>query len=99
MVRAVEATEANMAINGTSGDDEFYGTRFDDEINGQGGNDIFHGSRGQDVLNGQSGFDSVDYSEAQTFAPVLLVTEGEAVDVDLQRATQIGGFADGDILI
>ena len=25
-----------MAINGTGGDDEFYGTRFDDEINGLG---------------------------------------------------------------
>ena len=88
-----------MAINGTNGDDDFYGTRFDDEINGQGGNDIFHGSRGQDVLNGQSGTDGVDYSVAHTPAPFQSVTEGDAVNVDLLRATQIGGFADGDTLV
>jgi Ca2+-binding RTX toxin-like protein len=76
--------EAKVAINGTSEDDEFYGTRFDDEINGQGGNDIFLGSRGQDVLNGNSGFDGVDYSVSYTVIPPfgrVAVTHGEAVNV------------------
>ena len=85
-----------MAINGTSGRDTFTGTRFDDEISGFGGDDLFQGSRGQDVLNGGSGFDSIDYS---AFTIIGGINFGDAVDVDLQRATQTGGFADGDTLI
>ena len=90
-----------MAINGTSGRDSFDGTRFDDEIFGFGGDDVFIGSRGQDVLNGGSGFDSVDYSVSVTHLNpfVGIQHNGDAVNVDLQRATQIGGFADGDVLI
>ena len=87
-----------MAINGTSGDDVLDGTRFNDEINGLEGNDVFLGSRGQDVLNGgQGNSDSVDYSISGTH--LQNEYSGNAVDVDLQRATQIGGFADGDTLI
>jgi serralysin len=88
-----------MAINGTNNKDFFRGTRFDDEINGAGGDDFFHGSPGQDRLDGQSGSDSVDYSLFR-YGPQFYNTDlGESVDVDLQRATQIGGFADGDILV
>ena len=60
-----------MAINGTNGDDEFFGTRFGDEINGLEGNDIFQGSRGQDVLNGNSGNDGVDYCDSLLRPPPI----------------------------
>jgi Ca2+-binding RTX toxin-like protein len=85
-----------MAINGTDGDDDFNGTRFNDEINGLGGNDFFQGSRGSDRLDGGDEVDTVDYSFADAF---LNVQRGDAVNVDLQRATQQGGFAEGDVLI
>lgn len=82
-----------MAINGTSGADEFSGTRFNDEIFGFGGNDRFFGSKGNDHLDGGSGVDTVDY---------LVISGGDfsgAVDVDLRRLTQSGGFAEGDSFV
>jgi serralysin len=88
-----------MAINGTNGKDFFRGTVFDDEINGAGGDDFFHGSPGQDELNGQSGADSVDYSMFRYGPQFYNTVRGDSVDVDLQRATQIGGLADGDSLV
>ena len=90
-----------MAINGTNGDDDFRGTSFAEEINGLGGNDYIGGSRGADTLDGGGGEnDTVDYKHFfYIVAPGHFVTDwGEAVDVDLQRAVQSGGFAEGDVL-
>jgi Ca2+-binding RTX toxin-like protein len=84
-----------MALNGTSGNDKLRGTVFADEIFGFGGDDTIGGSPGADTINGGSGRDTVNYSEFQagvTFIP------GGAVDVDLERATQSGGLAEGDVL-
>jgi Ca2+-binding RTX toxin-like protein len=94
-----------MALNGTDRSDRFRGTIFNDEINAFGGNDFIGGSRGDDVIDGGSGTDTVDYS---TFLPIISPTQvatgslaiaGDAVNVDLQRARQSGGYADGDVLI
>ena len=85
-----------MAINGTQGDDFFRGTRFNDEIFGLGGNDVFNGSRGEDRLDGGQGVDSVSYFDSLV---LNIPIPGGAVDVDLERASQIGGLADGDVLV
>src|SRR5437868_7973487 len=89
-----------MPIHGTNGDDGFRGTIFDDEIFGYGGRDGFNGSPGADTLDGGNGVDVVDYADFLQLVGIFEVSrEGDAVDVDLQRATQHGGFAEGDILI
>jgi serralysin len=88
-----------MALNGTSGDDTFDGTLFTDEIFGFGGDDTINGSPSADTINGGSDNDTVDYL---TFFLGLINPRpipGGAVDVDLERATQLGGLAEGDVLI
>jgi Ca2+-binding RTX toxin-like protein len=85
-----------MALKGTNGDDSFSGTIFDDEIFGFGGNDIISGSPGSDRIDGGADIDKVDYSH---FLRGTLFIEGDAVDVDLERGTQFGGLAEGDVLI
>jgi Ca2+-binding RTX toxin-like protein len=76
-----------MAKIGTNGDDFFFGTIFAEAIFGLEGNDLFGGSRGADRLDGGSGDDMVNY------------VASAAVDVDLERPVQLGGFAEGDMLI
>jgi Ca2+-binding RTX toxin-like protein len=94
-----------MALNGTSGADTFRGTAFGDEVFGFGGNDFISGSPGQDTIDGGSGIDTVNYARFFTVSgPMSMLTgtnyiRGDAVDVDLERATQSGGFAEGDVLI
>jgi Ca2+-binding RTX toxin-like protein len=94
-----------MALNGTNGNDTFRGTVFDDEINGLDGADLIGGSPGQDTIDGGKGVDTVSYARFYHPAGPFSVltganfTAGDAVNVDLQRATQSGGFADGDVLI
>src|SRR5215510_475217 len=88
-----------MAKNGTNGKDDFIGTIFADEIFGLGDDDIFRGSPGADRLDGGSGVDSVDYSQfGGPISPLPGPFRGGAVDVDLQRAVQHGGLAEGDVL-
>ena len=89
-----------MAKYGTNGIDDFVGTIFADEIFALGGDDTFHGSPGADTLHGGAGLDSVDYSSfGSQVSPLPGPFAGGAVDVDLQRAVQSGGLADGDVLI
>jgi Ca2+-binding RTX toxin-like protein len=87
-----------MAQQGTNGNDVFRCTVFDDEIFGFAGDDFVFGSPGEDAINGGSDNDTVDYLEFTGPRPYL-VTIGAAVNVDLERAVQSGGFAEGDVLI
>ena len=88
-------------INGTSGNDNLFGTEDVDQMFGFDGNDKFRGSEGADTINGGNGTDTVSYrGYVETFLlryPVI--HPGFAVDVDLQRATQKGSHAEGDVLI
>src|SRR5262245_22482967 len=94
-----------MALRGTNGADEFRGTVFDDEIFGFGGDDLISGSPGQDTIDGGQGTDTVNYARFFTVGgPLTVIADanyisGHAVNVDLERATQSGGFAEGDVLI
>jgi Ca2+-binding RTX toxin-like protein len=91
-----------MALNGTSGDDNFYCTPFDDEVFGFGGDDFIYGSPGQDTINGGSNTavgDSVDYGQIYGAPPPFVLIRPHAVNVDLERSVQHGGFAEGDVLI
>jgi Ca2+-binding RTX toxin-like protein len=56
-------------------------------INGEAGNDTLQGRGGADTLNGGSGSDRAIYDNSL------------AIDIDLTRATQLGGEAQGDRLI
>jgi Ca2+-binding RTX toxin-like protein len=90
-----------MALKGNDRDNHFFGTRFDDEIFGFGGNDEIDGSPGADRIDGGQGVDRVTYNLFSPPYPGMsfLWVEGDAVDVDLERATQFGGLAEGDVLI
>ena len=85
-----------MALKGTSGNDIFFGSLFAEQIFGFGGDDFIKGSPGADTIDGGSGSDIVDYSE---FFTLPFDVAGKAVDVDLERPVQFGGFAEGDVLI
>ena len=85
-----------MALKGTSGNDIFFGSLFAEQIFGFGGDDFIKGSPGADTIDGGSGSDVVDYSE---FFTLPFDVAGKAVDVDLERPVQFGGFAEGDVLI
>jgi Ca2+-binding RTX toxin-like protein len=79
---------APSSINGTDAADALNGTDGDDTVLARGGDDQIFGSAGRDSLDGGAGNDSANYRGS---------TAG--VDVDLLRATQLGGFAEGDKLV
>jgi Ca2+-binding RTX toxin-like protein len=92
-----------MAINGTNGNDSFRGTSFADEIFGFGGDDEIFASPGGDTIDGGVDDDVVDYQAFFPHFPSPAIGSyaviGGAVDVDLERSTQSGGLAEGDVLI
>ncbi|MBV1719595.1 MAG: hypothetical protein KMY51_06265, partial [Desulfomicrobium sp.] len=85
----------NTAVQllGTNGADDLTGaTDFDAvgarfHVYGFGGDDILRGGSGADTLEGGAGIDTVDYGASDS-----------GVNVDLTRAIQIGGHAEGDVL-
>ena len=103
-----EITDGVVKITGTEGHDDLtVGWDFDDpqytfHVQGLEGNDTLRGGSGADTLDGgghayaqhspwvytQEGGDTVDYGASTA-----------AVDIDLTRATQTGGHAEGDSLV
>jgi Ca2+-binding RTX toxin-like protein len=75
------------AVTG-DGNDTLTGNDVANTLLGMRGNDLLDGRGGADRLEGGAGIDTATY-EAST----------AAVDVDLTRAAQIGGHAQGDVLI
>jgi len=57
-------------------------------LSGQGGDDILEGRGGADTLSGGDGDDTADYSASS-----------HGVMIDLLKASQFGGDAEGDVLI
>ncbi|WP_374383474.1 hypothetical protein [Dongia sp.] len=81
----------NDIIFGDGGHDVIYGDRGDDRLYGDTGNDILWGGLGRDQLFGDNGFD-------KGFDTAVYKTSAAAVNIDLTRAIQIGGEAEGDQL-
>ncbi|MCX5568729.1 calcium-binding protein [Kaistia nematophila] len=93
-------------VSGASGNDLLLGGSGDDELRGYGGNDVLHGGKGadwlmggdgNDVLDGGAGADRLDGGEGRDRVDYGGSTAG--VDVSLERASQVGGFAHGDVLV
>ena len=80
-------TVIENAVTG-DGNDILVGNASANELMGMRGNDTLEGRGGADILNGGQGTDTATY-----------VSSTLGVDVDLKRATQIGGDAQGDVLI
>jgi Ca2+-binding RTX toxin-like protein len=74
-------------IDGDGYNDVFRGDHGANVLRGFGGTDRLQGRGGADTLDGGAGIDVADYSGSLD------------VDIDLTRATQIGGHAQGDVLI
>src|SRR5215813_6362370 len=92
-----------MPVTGTAGNDTLFGTSAADQMFGLAGDDLIFGSSGADTIDGGSGSDTVDYQVVFQPLPVtpglILLIRAGAVDVDLERSTQAGGLAQGDVLI
>lgn len=58
-----------------------------DELNGGDNDDLLAGGAGADEISGAEGWNLADYRDSE-----------DGVDVDLSRATQVGGDAEGDSL-
>jgi len=78
----------DAAIVGTNKDDKIAGTDGMDRLLGHKGSDILYGSAGSDKLDGGAGTDTADYTASSG-----------AINVDMLRALQTGGHADGDTFI
>lgn len=72
----------------SSSGDFIYGNDSSNHIEGLGGHDVLEGGANADIIDGGAGFDYARYTRSD-----------EAVDIDLTRATQLGGDAGGDQLI
>ncbi|WP_018184582.1 calcium-binding protein [Kaistia granuli] len=92
-------------VGGASGNDLLLGGNGDDTFRGYGGNDVIHGGKGNDwlmgldgddVLDGGAGADRIDGGGGRDRVDYGGSSAG--VDVNLGRATQVGGFAQGDTL-
>ncbi|MBV1929296.1 MAG: cadherin-like domain-containing protein, partial [Gammaproteobacteria bacterium] len=68
--------------------DELYGDAGTNHIQALGGEDRLYGSGGADIMDGGEGSDIIYYRLSDS-----------AVDVDLLRITQVGGYAEGDVLL
>lgn len=100
-------------VNLTSGDDVYsaatssetiYGGDGNDAIDGMNGttiaaNDVIFGGDGNDSIRPWGGADYIDGGEGSDTINYYWQVNGVAVDVDLERAVQYGGYAEGDILI
>ena len=75
-------------VIGTSGIDALFGTAGVDILFGLFGDDALYGSLGADTMDGGDGKDTVSYYNSAS-----------AVDVDMMRAKQRGGGAEGDALV
>lgn len=98
----------DMATGGTSGDasgdtyisiENIIGTNASaaDYIYGDAGDNYIQGLAGGDGLEGGAGADTIDGGSGNDYARYTRSDSG--VDVDLTRTTQIGGDAEGDVLI
>lgn len=92
----VSGASGNDVLFGGSGDDTFRGNAGDDILRGGKGNDWLMGGDGNDKLDGGAGADRIDGGEGRDLVDYGNSSAG--IDVNLTRATQIGGFAHGDTL-
>lgn len=75
------------AITGGGWNDILRGSNANDTLRGGMGNDLLEGRAGADTMVGGEGVDTVSYASS-----------GAAVDINLFRASQLGGHAAGDII-
>jgi aryl-phospho-beta-D-glucosidase BglC (GH1 family) len=78
----------DTTIYGTAGSDTLAGTTAADRMDARDGDDVLNGSQGADVMIGGLGNDTANYYGSRV-----------GVNVDLTRATQLNGDAEGDSLL
>ena len=84
-------------IQGDSGTNELYGGDGNDEIVGWAGDDKLFGEAGDDGLLGTTGANRLDGGTGMDM--VLYFLSDEAVTVNLEDGTALGGHAEGDVLV
>lgn len=98
----VDLTRATQLYGDAQGDrltsiENVTGSAFDDVLRGDSGANVLTGGAGNDVLEGRGGADVLDGGAGMDTASYA--SSGAGVDVDLTRAVQRGGDAEGDRLI
>ncbi|MBL8561978.1 MAG: hypothetical protein JNN06_06830 [Gemmobacter sp.] len=83
-------------LTGSAGDNRLQGGGGADRLEGGAGNDRLEGGAENDVLSGGSGADRIEGGAGIDWASWS--SSSSAVDVDLGRASQLGGDAAGDRL-
>jgi Ca2+-binding RTX toxin-like protein len=58
--QVIDARTTGIVEPGTTGNDQYVGTRFDDVLNGIDGNDHLNGIEGNDILDGGAGMDTLN---------------------------------------
>ncbi|MEZ0264221.1 MAG: beta strand repeat-containing protein, partial [Phycisphaerae bacterium] len=76
----VSVPYADLALQGTAGNDFLVGSTGDDVMHGLAGDDILVGKEGDDTIDGGEGYDSVYYAEATAGVNIHLVSGGGATD-------------------
>jgi Ca2+-binding RTX toxin-like protein len=87
MVRIASGTLVENAVTG-DGADLLVGNEAANVLKGMRGDDVLEGYEGADTLDGGKGLDTATYAHSNL-----------GVDVDLARASQAGGHAQGDVLV
>jgi len=86
-------------LTGGIDNDSLFGGAGHDILRGGNGADLLRGGEGNDLLEGGDGADELDGGDGTGDIAVYFAnTVNDAVNVDLTRATQIGGMAHGDRL-
>ena len=88
--------EGNDRMHGGAGNDVMTGGEGRDIMFGGQGEDVLKGGTGDDWLNGGDGADVLDGGEGKDVAAYLWSDEG--VEIDLEKGTGKGGWAEGDVL-
>ncbi len=93
-------------VTGSNGNDTLVGNEFDNVINGSNGNDTLVGGGGIDTLLGGAGNDTLEggtgtdrLDGGANVDTASYTGSSAAVNVNLARAMQSGGDAQGDVLI
>lgn len=102
--RDTNLTSGDDVYSASSDSETIYGLEGNDTIDGingttLGANDVIFGGDGNDSIRPWGGADYIDGGEGSDTINYYWQVNGVAVDVDLERGVQYGGYAEGDVLI
>ena len=106
LAQVFDPRAAAVDLSGTSGDDQYVGSAFNDTLSGGTGNDILYGSGGSDSLDGGAGVDLAYYSDKTLNVNLTLngstwskVTVGGVIEDTIRNFENAGSGSGNDVLV